>query len=143
MRQIEGLVVHCSATPAGRDIRAADIDRWHRERGWSGIGYHYVIGIDGKVETGRPLEQPGAHVSGHNARTIGICYVGGMSADNKRAQDTLTAAQAGALLTLLENLRQRWPAATIRGHRDYPGVAKDCPSFDVRAWCKARGVDPK
>lgn len=142
MRDIEGLVVHCSATPAGKPFRAADIDRWHRERGWDGIGYHYVIPLDGSIEPGRELERAGAHVSGHNARTIGICYVGGTDAAGK-AKDTLNPEQAKALRLLLEGLRARWPRTTIRGHRDYPKVAKACPSFDLRAWCRANGIDPK
>lgn len=143
MRQIDGIVVHCSATPAGKPFRAADIDRWHRERGWLGIGYHYAIPLDGSIEPGRELEAVGAHVAGHNSRTIGICYIGGMDASNRAPQDTLNAAQAKALRLLLDALRARWPAATIRGHRDYPGVAKACPSFDVRAWCRSQGLDPK
>lgn len=143
MRAIEGIVVHCSATPAGKPFRAADIDRWHRAQGWNGIGYHFVIPLDGSIEPGRDLEKDGAHVAGHNARTIGICYVGGMDAGNRTAQDTLNEAQARALQLLLDALRMRWPGATIRGHRDYPDVKKACPSFDVRAWCRAQGIDPK
>lgn len=143
MRDIEGIVVHCSATPAGKPFRAADIDRWHREQGWSGIGYHYVIPLDGSIEPGRELEQAGAHVQGHNAKTIAVCYIGGMDAGNRVAQDTLNAAQARALQLVLGGLRARWPHAQIRGHRDYPGVKKACPSFDVRAWCRARGIDPR
>lgn len=142
MRQIEGIVVHCSATPAGKPFRAADIDRWHREKGWAGIGYHFVLPLDGSIEPGRPVETVGAHVSGHNAQTIGICYVGGTDATGK-AKDTLNPAQAKALRLLLDGLRARWPAASICGHRDFPGVAKACPSFDVRTWCRANGIDPK
>lgn len=142
MRDIEGIVVHCSATPAGKPFRAADIDRWHREKGWEGIGYHFVIPLDGSIEPGRELERAGAHVSGHNARTIGVCYIGGTDAAGK-AKDTLNPEQAKALRLLLDGLRARWPKATIRGHRDYPNVAKACPSFDVRAWCRANGLDPK
>ena len=133
MRQIDGLVVHCAATPAGKPFRASDIDRWHRERGWLGIGYHYVIPLDGSIEPGRNVEAVGAHVSGHNARTIGICYIGGMDASNRAPQNTLNEAQAKALRLLLDALRARWPRATIRGNRDYPNVAKACPSFDVRS----------
>ncbi len=142
MRDIEGLVVHCSATPAGKPYRAADIDKWHRGQGWSGIGYHFVIPLDGSIEPGRALEEVGAHVQGHNAKTIGICYVGGTDAAGK-AKDTLNPAQARALRLLLDGLRARWPRAVIRGHRDYPNVKKDCPSFDVRTWCRANGLDPK
>lgn len=143
MRPIEGLVVHCSATPAGKPFRAADIERWHQQQGWEGIGYHFVIPLDGSIEPGRDLDKAGAHVAGHNAKTIGICYIGGMNAQNTEAANTLNAEQADALELLLRGLRSRWPNATIRGHRDFPNVAKACPSFDVRPWCKARGLDPK
>jgi N-acetylmuramoyl-L-alanine amidase len=143
MRQIDGIVVHCSATPAGKPFRAADIDRWHREKGWDGIGYHFVIPLDGSIEPGRDLASAGAHVSGHNARTIGVCYIGGMNAQNTAAANTLNAEQADALELLLRGLRAKWPKATIRGHRDYPKVAKACPSFEVQAWCTARGLDAR
>ena len=140
MRQINELVVHCSATPAGREFHAADIDRWHRERGWNGIGYHYVICLDGTVEPGRPIERVGAHVAGHNAYSIGICMIGGVDAKG-RASDTFTAEQYDALEALLRELRVRWPHASILGHRDFPNVHKDCPSFDVRTWCATRGIE--
>lgn len=139
MRPIEKLVVHCSATPAGKPFRAADIDRWHREKGWSGIGYHYVICLDGSIEPGRDLAEAGAHVSGHNAKTIGICLIGGVDATGKAA-NTFNARQFEALELLLQGLRARFPKAGICGHRDFPKVAKDCPSFDVRQWCAARGI---
>lgn len=78
MRTINQIIIHCSATPEGRDYTAADIDRWHRQRGFHGIGYHYVIRLDGTIEHGRPVEQIGAHCKGHNATTIGVCYIGGL-----------------------------------------------------------------
>ena len=92
MRAIEELVVHCSATPAGKPFRAADIDRWHREQGWNGIGYHYVITLDGSIEPGRDLEEAGAHVAGHNRNSIGICYIGGMNAQNTAPADPAAPA---------------------------------------------------
>lgn len=140
MRPINELVVHCSATPAGKPFRAADIDRWHREQGWDSIGYHFVIPLDGSIEPGRDLEQAGAHVSGHNKTSIGICLIGGVSHDGKQPKDTFNQAQKDALELLLQGLRARWPGARILGHRDFPGVAKACPSFDVRAWCASRGI---
>lgn len=143
MRQIKELVVHCSATPAGKAFRAADIDKWHRAQGWNGIGYHYVIPLDGSIEPGRELEVVGSHVQGHNADSIGICYIGGMNAQNTAAQDTLNPRQADALELVLRGLRAKFPGAKILGHRDFAGVKKACPSFDVAAWCKARGLDPK
>lgn len=143
MRAIEELVVHCSATPAGKPFRAADIDRWHREQGWNGIGYHYVITLDGSIEPGRDLEEAGAHVSGHNRNSIGICYIGGVNAQNTAPADTLNERQADALQLVLNGLRARWPNAKILGHRDFKDVHKACPSFDTRAWCATRGIDPK
>lgn len=142
MRDITALVVHCSATPAGKPFRAADIDRWHREKGWVCIGYHFVIPLDGSVEPGRPVAEPGAHVEGHNRDTIGICLIGGVDALGKPA-NTFNERQFDALELQLRALRGKFPAAKILGHRDFPGVKKACPSFDVRAWCRTRGLDPK
>lgn len=139
MRTINDLVVHCSATPAGKPFRAADIDRWHRQQGWEQIGYHYVICLDGSVEPGRPVETPGAHVKGFNAHSIGICLIGGCDMTGKAA-NTFNARQMDALETLLHGLRGKFPRARILGHRDFPNVHKDCPSFDVRAWCTSRGL---
>ena len=129
MREIKEIIVHCSATPEGRDFTVADIDRWHRERGFSGIGYHYVVYRDGSVHEGRPIEQAGAHCKGHNAHSIGICYIGGMTADNKQPKDTRTILQKAALIHLLLQLRERFPKAKIHGHRDF--AAKACPSYDA------------
>ena len=142
MRPIDKLVVHCSATKAGRDFGAADIDRWHRESGYAGIGYHYVIRIDGTVELGRGEATVGAHAVGFNANSIGICLIGGLDQDGKPSGD-YTTLQWTALAQLLNELRERFPDIEILGHRDLPKVAKDCPCFDVRAWCVSRGIDPK
>ncbi len=132
MRTINEIIVHCSATPEGQNVTAADIRRWHTAgNGWSDIGYHFVVGIDGTVEPGRPLAQPGAHCRGHNARSVGICYVGGLAADGRTPKDTRTPAQRAAMLTLLRELKQQFPAAAIHGHRDF--AAKACPSFDATA----------
>ena len=78
MRKIDSIIVHCSATKAGQDFTAADIDRWHRERGFNGIGYHYVIRLDGRLEKGREIDLAGAHSKGWNERSVGICYIGGL-----------------------------------------------------------------
>lgn len=128
MRNINLIIVHCSATPEGRNVAVADIDRWHRERGFDGIGYHYVVYIDGSVHEGRPLNKVGAHCKGHNAHSIGICYVGGVDLNGK-PKDTRTLAQKDALVNLLMRLKRRFPKAVIRGHRDF--AAKACPSFDA------------
>lgn len=128
MRNINLIIVHCSATPEGRNVAVADIDRWHRERGFDGIGYHYVVYIDGSVHEGRPLNKVGAHCKGNNAHSIGICYIGGVDLNGK-PKDTRTLAQKDALVNLLMRLKRRFPKAVIRGHRDF--AAKACPSFDA------------
>lgn len=130
-RRITELIVHCSATPAGRDVTAADIRRWHKEeRGFADIGYHFVVRLDGTVECGRRLSVAGAHCRGHNSRSVGVCYVGGIGSDGRPA-DTRTPAQRQALLDLLTALRRRFPGASIHGHRDF--APKACPSFDATA----------
>lgn len=131
MRTITLLIVHCSATPEGRDHSAADIDRWHRQQGFrNGIGYHYVIGRDGSVQTGRPLDMIGAHCANHNRHSIGICYIGGIATDGKTPKDARTEAQKTALRQLLERLRKDFPKALIVGHRDLNPM-KSCPCFDA------------
>lgn len=130
MRQITEIIVHCADTPEGRDVRAAEIRRWHMtEHGWADIGYHFVVDLDGTIEDGRPIEKVGTHCSGHNANSIGICYVGGSSNDMK-PKDTRTQAQKDALVQLLKDLRQKYPLAKIYGHRDFANKA--CPCFDAK-----------
>lgn len=131
MRAIDTIVVHCTATPKGQDVTAADVDRWHKERGFNGIGYHYLVRLDGRIERGRAESEPGAHVAGHNSNSIGVCYAGGCDAGMKPA-DTRTEAQKASLKKLLIELKSRYPQAAILGHRDFPGVAKACPSFDAK-----------
>lgn len=133
MRAITHLVVHCSATPEGRDIDIETIRKWHKDLGWRDVGYHYVVKLDGTIQKGRPDSDVGSHVAGHNQTTIGICYVGGLAKDGKTAKDTRTDAQKRALVTLLKTLKARYPKAKIWGHRDFPKVAKACPSFNARA----------
>jgi len=138
MRKITHIVIHCTATPAGKEVTVKEIDRWHRARGFAKIGYHYVIHLDGSVSVGRKESEAGAHVAGHNATTIGISYVGGVDAnDINKARDTRTPAQKAAMEKLVRELLTRYPGAEVLGHRDFPGVAKACPSFDARAWWKS------
>ncbi|MET3601142.1 N-acetylmuramoyl-L-alanine amidase [Martelella mangrovi] len=132
MRHIDHLVVHCAATPEGKPFTVKDIDRWHRERGFRCIGYHYVIYLDGSIHPGRPVEEIGAHVKGHNRSSIGICYIGGVAADGRTAKDTRTPAQKEALETFLRSLKRKYPGAAILGHRDFPKVRKACPSFNAK-----------
>lgn len=135
------IAVHCSATTEKQNIGAADINKWHRAKGWACIGYHYVIKRDGTVETGRDDSVVGAHVAGFNERSVGICMVGGVSADDvSKAQNNFTPAQFSSLKKLLLELRKKYPRAVIQGHRDFPGVAKACPSFDVKTWLRAEKI---
>ena len=129
MRIITLLIVHCSAVRPGQQSSAKDINDWHREKGWNGIGYHYVVRRDGSIELGRPLEEVGAHCVGHNSHSIGICYEGGLNELGEEA-DTRTPEQKLALRKLLEELHQQFPKALIVGHHDLnPG--KPCPCYDV------------
>lgn len=130
-RTITEIIIHCSATPEGRDYTVEDIRRWHKERGWSDIGYHYVIYRNGHIEPGRDVDIIGAHCVGHNTHSIGICYVGGVARDGKTAKDTRTLAQKAALLSLLVDLHKLYPKAIIVGHRDYD-KGKACPSYDAK-----------
>ena len=137
-RRIDYIVVHCAATKEGQNFTVNDIRRWHtapkpKGRGWSDIGYHYVIYLDGSVHAGRDVDLIGAHVENYNAHSIGICYVGGVAKDGKTPKDTRTTAQKDALLKLLKELRAKYPKAIIQGHRDFPGVNKACPSFDAKS----------
>lgn len=142
------LVVHCSATRPDQDIGALEITQWHLRRGFDTIGYHYVIRRNGEVEAGRPENAIGAHVRGHNTRSIGVCLVGGVDARNKPANN-FNPAQFATLRQVLDQLQRRYPEARILGHRDLsPDLNGDgkitpdefikaCPSFDVAAWLRA------
>lgn len=128
MRRIDKIIVHCTATPEGREVSVKEIDRWHRERGFKCIGYHYVIGLDGKVSEGRPIEEIGAHCTGQNSHSVGVCYVGGIDRFGLPA-DTRTLQQCVAMRELLTSLKERFPKAMIYGHRDF--ARKACPCFDA------------
>jgi N-acetylmuramoyl-L-alanine amidase len=126
------IIIHCSDTFTDMNTTAADIDRWHRERGWASIGYHYVIKRDGTVEQGRPENVPGAHVAGHNTGSIGICLIGG-KARGRENPCNFTRHQWRALESLVMQLAIEYPQAEILGHTDLdPG--KSCPTFNVKAW---------
>lgn len=123
------IIVHCSATPGGRYFNAVDIDRWHRERGFKEIGYHWVIGLNGEIMRGRNEREIGAHTLGRNSRSIGVCYIGGLDASGS-PKDTRTDEQKKSILKLLKELKQRYPLATIHGHREFANKA--CPCFDAK-----------
>ena len=129
-RNIKEIIIHCSATPEGKDFTAAQIKQWHLARGFSDIGYHYVIYRDGSIHTGRDESVSGAHCTGHNTISIGVCYIGGVASDGKTPKDTRTEAQKKTLITLLRTLKARYPKATIHGHREFANKA--CPSFDAK-----------
>lgn len=128
-RYINEIIVHCSATAEGRDFTTADIKRWHLARGFKDIGYHYVIYRDGSVHKGRDESKVGAHCTGHNSHSIGVCYIGGCKSDGRTPKDTRTEAQKRALINILKDLKRKCPNASIHGHRDYANKA--CPSFDA------------
>jgi hypothetical protein len=130
MRKINKIIVHSTATPEGRDVSIDEVRRWHvEENGWSDIGYHFLIALDGTVEEGRPIERTGAHVLRHNWDSIGVAYVGGMSIDLGKATDTRTEDQKEALVDLLVELKDAY-GGTVYGHRDFSN--KECPGFDAK-----------
>lgn len=130
MRRITEIIIHCSATPEGKDFTVEDIRRWHLARKFADIGYHYVIYRDGSVHNGRAENIAGAHCLGHNAHSIGICYIGGVAKDGKTPKDTRTPQQKQALRQLVQLLQFVYPHATVHGHNEYS--SKACPSFNVQ-----------
>lgn len=135
-RKIEHIVIHCAATKPEMDVDAARIKRWHLKKGWADIGYHFVIKRNGVVEQGRDrdrdgnvLEEVGAHARGYNRSSIGICWCGGYGGEDNR-----TIEQQTSMETLVKLLHEIYPDAKILGHRDFAGVQKSCPSFDVYEW---------
>lgn len=130
MREIKEIIIHCSATPEGKDFRASDIDKWHKSRGWQCIGYHYVVCLDGTIELGRAEEKVGAHTSGHNSNSIGVCYIGGVASDGKTPKDTRTTLQKLSLQSLIRRLRDKYPHAVVFGHNEVANKA--CPCFNAR-----------
>lgn len=144
-RKTDFIVVHCSATPPQSDIGADEIDQWHKDRGWAGIGYHAVVRRDGQIEFGRHFDETGAHVKGQNFRSVGVCIVGGVDY-NGTPENNFTAKQFVSLRVLTEMLQKAYPLAMVVGHRDLSpdldgdGIieehewVKECPSFDVRSW---------
>lgn len=129
MRKIEKIIIHCTATPQGRTVTVKDVDGWHRQKGYKKIGYHFLIGLNGDVWSGRDIEEIGAHCEGQNAASVGVCYVGGLAPDGKTPKDTRTEAQKTALKKLVAELRKKYPTATVHGHREFANKA--CPCFDV------------
>ena len=130
MRSINEIIVHCSATREGQHIPVETIKKWHVEgRGWSDIGYHFYIELDGTIKKGRDIDRSGAHTKGHNKNSIGICYCGGVESDGKTPKDTRTEIQKESLLHVLKTLMAMFPLATIYSHNEFANKA--CPSFDA------------
>ena len=129
MRNINKIIVHCSATPEGKAFSVADIRRWHLQRGFADIGYHFVIYLDGSVHVGRELAKAGAHCKGQNKNSIGVCYIGGVATDGQTPKDTRTDTQKASLVKLITELRQQFPNASVHGHREF--AIKACPCFDA------------
>lgn len=130
-RRIDLIVIHCSATRCDRPFPLEAVIACHRARGFATVGYHYYVTRDGTVHAGRPLYQEGAHATGYNRRSIGVCYEGGLDPCGQPA-DTRTDAQKETLLKLMQRLKKDYPHARIVGHRDIPFVAKECPYFNAR-----------
>ena len=126
---ITHLTVHCAATPEGRDVSADTIAAWDKAK-FGQESYHHIVTLDGHDNVRLRDDQRGAHVAGHNTGNIGVCYVGGC--DKKmNPKDTRTAAQKITLEAIVAAYRARYPGIIVLGHRDWPGVKKACPSFDV------------
>ena len=130
MRKISEIIVHCAATPEGKAFTVADIDAWHKKRGFRCIGYHLVIYLDGSVHEGCAIEEVGAHCLGHNANSIGICYIGGCAATVPTAHPARKGAEKGSLVGLGARRRRRFQNASVHGHDEFANKA--CPSFNVK-----------
>ena len=142
-RVMNTIVIHCSATKSNINYTSKDIKKWHLQRGFNDIGYHFVILLDGTIEIGRPLNKIGAHVSGHNTGTIGICYIGGLDSLGN-VKDTRTDAQKESLNRIISMLKENITIKEIKGHRDYSKdlngngkldkneYIKQCPCFNVK-----------
>lgn len=141
MLPIKFLTIHCAATPEGRDNSADEVRRWDIER-FGQPSYHWVIELDGDAVRHLQDSQRGAHVAKNNSGNIGICYVGGTETLNAGAKpkDTRTPQQRQTMLKLVKDYIAKYPGIHIRGHRDWPGVSKACPSFDVLSWLVSEGL---
>lgn len=129
-RKIKEIIVHCSATFPEQVVTVNDIDLWHKQRGFDCIGYHYVVYLDGTIHVGRPIEKEGAHCKGHNANSIGVCYVGGLNKVGKPC-DTRTDKQKKVLRCLIATLKAEYPDAVVYGHSDF--ASKACPCFNAKS----------
>lgn len=129
--KVQKIILHCAATPEGKNFTAADINRIHIQRGFRKIGYHYVIDLDGTVEKGREENENGAHTIGYNSKALGICYIGGVAKDGKTPKDTRTEAQKVSLYKLLKELIEKYNLTLDDVHGHYEFANKACPSFKM------------
>ena len=129
MRNVNEIIVHCSATREEQQVSVDTIRDWHLAKGWNDIGYHFYIDLDGTINKGRDIDKIGAHCKGHNRNSIGICYCGGVETDGKTPKDTRTQEQKDSLLNVLKTLKAMYPEAVIYSHNEF--AAKACPSFDA------------
>jgi N-acetylmuramoyl-L-alanine amidase len=127
------IVIHCAATPPGMDIGIETVREWHKARGFRDVGYHYFIKRDGTRQTGRSINEIGAHVIGHNYHSVGLCMAGGVADGSLTPQDNFTEKQWTALYLTLKELHEEFPKAVIVGHKDLD-ASKACPSFEVSKW---------
>ena len=133
--KIKYLTIHCAATPEGRDVKAETVSQWDIAK-FGQVSYHHVIELDGTVVRTLQDNQVGAHTGGKNTGNIGICYIGGVDKLNKKAKDTRTPQQKVALAKIVKQYLDKYPNLIIKGHRDWPNVKKDCPSFEVARFMK-------
>lgn len=129
MRDINKIILHCTATKDGVHVSVDTIRKWHEARGWADVGYHYVIYIDGTIHRGRDIDKSGAHTKGQNAKSIGIAYVGGLD-KNDEAKDTMSMKQEVAFMSLVYSLRRVLGDLRVHGHNEYSN--KSCPNFNVQ-----------
>ena len=129
MREINKIIVHCSATREGENYEVAEIRKWHLARGFNDIGYHFYIDLYGEIHKGRDINKIGAHCKGHNRNSIGICYCGGVEVDGKTPKDTRYDCQKESLIAVLRTLKAMYPNAVIHSHNDFANKA--CPSFNA------------
>jgi|DEB0MinimDraft_6_1074348.scaffolds.fasta_scaffold00298_8 N-acetyl-anhydromuramyl-L-alanine amidase AmpD len=151
MRQIDMIVVHCTATrpewqsDQTTEAKVAEVKKWHTDKGWSDVGYHYLIDRNGVIVEGRPVERAGAHAKGYNATSIGVAIFGGHGGTaNDEFEENFTDAQDRSLRRLIAQLRMEFPNITqIVGHNDLPDVTKACPTFRVNKWIAQDKTPPK
>lgn len=125
------IIIHCTASKEGKNLTVEQVHQMHLKNGWSGIGYNYLITLDGSIYEGRPVDCVGSHTTNHNSISVGICYVGGLDEDGK-PKDTRTKEQIASMTELCLYLHSKYPSAQFYGHRQFANKA--CPCFDVRGW---------